>query len=669
VSRLRPLLGALACAAALSPPAALAAGPTAAQRAVHALANECRTLAAGGAATAPLSFKATGLGTYLLTDPAGRLLGVRADGTAGPAGGPEDAGPHAEWRVARVAPGAFTLRSTATRRWLSVGPDGTPALGDTPVRLALAPAAGCRAFPEAELNVAGDPPPATRPDGTIRGFADTHLHITADMRAGGAVFGGEPFDRFGIVRALGRDAEAHGADGGLDHTGNLLRDGVPFGTHDTRGWPTFTGWPTHDTNTHEQIYFRWLERAWRAGLRLTVAHVVEDEIICAIEPRRRYSCDETTAIRGQIRRLRALQEYVDAQSGGPGRGWLRLVRDARQARRVMARGKLAVVVGVESSFPLDCRSEPARRRCTPRQVDRRLDALHRLGVRALFVAHWADNGFAGAAVEGGVKGTFINAMQRIATGRWFDVGRCPHPRQGEELRVLSRLEIDVVSGFFPATAVLKDAAPPSYGTGRFCNVRGLTRLGRHLVRRMMAKGMLIEMDHMSERAREQVLAMAERARYPLVSGHSDTGGLWTDGELRRLAAIGGTASQRLEAAPDLARAIVRRGRFGGHGVALGTDTGGFATLPGPAADAAANPLAYPFRLAGGPLAFDRQRTGERTFDLNADGVAHYGLLPDLLADMERRPQGAEAMALLMRSAEGYLRVWERAERRARALRR
>ena len=38
------------------------------------------------------------------------------------------------------------------------------------------------------------------------------------------------------------------------------------------------------------------------------------------------------------------------------------------------------------------------------------------------------------------------------------------------------------------------------------------------------------------------------------------------------------------------------GRY--FGVGLGTDTGGFAALPGPAEDAAANPLRYPFRLDG-----------------------------------------------------------------------
>ena len=57
--------------------------------------------------------------------------------------------------------------------------------------------------------------------------------------------------------------------------------------------------------------------------------------------------------------------------------------------------------------------------------------------------------------------------------------------------------------------------------------------------------------------------------------------------------------------------------------------------------------------------FGRQRTGERVFDLNTDGVAHYGLFADLLADVERRTGGAKALGLLFRSAEAYLRTWRR----------
>jgi microsomal dipeptidase-like Zn-dependent dipeptidase len=629
-------LAALACAAPLAAVPA-PAGAASLDAAVYGLAGRCVALApAGGGGATPLkvSAQATGLGTFLLQNSAGQLLGARGTSIA-EVGGPEAAGPGAEWAPRHVRGDVFTLQATAT--------------GTTVGRFTLTPATGCRPFPEADLGVTGTPASSRGPHGTVRGIADAHVHITADMRGGGEVFGGEPFDRFGIVRALGQDAAVHGADGSQDVTGNLLRDGVPFGTHDTGGWPAFKGWPTFDTNTHEQIYYRWLERAWRGGLRLAVAQTVEDALLCKIEPRHRYSCDETTAIRGQIARLKALRDYVDAQSGGPGRGWLRIVESPGQARRVIRAGKLAVVIGIESSFPLGCRDQAGVRPCTAADVDRRLDAYRRLGVRSMFLAHWADNGLAGAAVEGGVKGKFINAMQRVDVGHFFEVGACPAAGQGEELEPLSGLEISVLSQFFPATKALAKVPEPAYPKAKRCNVRGLTPLGAHVVRAMMRRGMLIEADHLSERARDAVLRITGAAGYPVVSGHTDTGGTWSAGELAALKRAGGVSSQRLAAPEALAKAIVARP--GG----LGTDTGGFASLPGPHA------LAYPFRLDG--QTFTRQQTGERRFDLAADGMAHYGLLPDLLAAMARAPQGRRALAILDGSAERYLRMWERAQQR------
>ena len=51
--------------------------------------------------------------------------------------------------------------------------------------------------------------------------------------------------------------------------------------------------------------------------------------------------------------------------------------------------------------------------------------------------------------------------------------------------------------------------------------------------------------------------------------------------------------------------------------------------------------------------------GRRTFDFNVDGLAHYGLLPDLLQDLKNIGLGAEAFDALFSSAEAYLATWER----------
>ena len=51
------------------------------------------------------------------------------------------------------------------------------------------------------------------------------------------------------------------------------------------------------------------------------------------------------SVRLEAKRMRELEAYIDAKSGGPGKGWFRVVTDPFQARRVVNQGKLAVVHG------------------------------------------------------------------------------------------------------------------------------------------------------------------------------------------------------------------------------------------------------------------------------------------------------------------------------------
>ena len=229
---------------------------------------------------------------------------------------------------------------------------------------------------------------------------------------------------------------------------------------------------------------------------------------------------------------------------------------------------------------------------------------------------------------------------------------------------LSPFELSVLADFFPAAAPLAARACPSYPPGRQCNSKGLTPLGAYLIRRLIANHMLIEVDHLSEKARDRVLEIAERHDYPLVSSHNGTGG---PGPRRSCGGLYGSAASRPRPPtrarargedPRAPRAIRSRGRY--FGVGLGTDTGGFSALPGPRDDAASDPLPTRSAPTSARSSFNRQRTGERIFDLNTDGVAHYGLFADLLADMQRQPGGDRALRSLFRSAEAYLRMWRRA---------
>jgi microsomal dipeptidase-like Zn-dependent dipeptidase len=619
--------------------------------------------AANQAHAAAFYFKATGLGTFMLYDRGRGLLSVSVSGPSGVTR-TTTPGPSAEFAPRPAARGTFTLRATQNHRRLSA--DGaTLALTGASTRFALIADSACTPFPEAQVGATVHGSGTRTRNGRIFGFIDDHVHVTGNLRAGGDVISGEPYDPFGITTALGQDAETHGPDGSLDITGNLLRTGSPFGTHDTHGWPTFKGWPTFDSMDHQQAYYVWLERAWRAGMRMLVAQTADDEPICRIEPRRRTkTCSETASILAQIRTLKAMQNYVDAQSGGPGLGWFRLVYSPAQAERVMRTGKLAVMIGIESSDLFGCSELSAKPQCTRADINRGLTRYKRLGVRGMFVAHWINNAFSGAALEGGAKGILINILNRFQTGSYFKTSRCPGPGQGVEVKTLSATLLGALGVLFPAAKAISTQPMPHYPGGLQCNARGLTSTGRYLIRRMMANHMLIEVDHLSEYARDQVLSIAARARYPLISSHNGTGGEWTPAELVRLYRLGGFAAATPDVAPKLAAKMLAMARHEGRraylAVGLGTDTNGFSSLPGPGADAARHPLRYPFRSYDGSVTFTRERAGTRTFDLNKDGVAQYGLLADLIADMQRTPAGRRALPLLFNSAQAYVDTWQRA---------
>ena len=55
----------------------------------------------------------------------------------------------------------------------------------------------------------------------------------------------------------------------------------------------------------------------------------------------------------------------------------------------------------------------------------------------------------------------------------------------------------------------------------------------------------------------------------------------------------------------------------------------------------------------------RFKTGNRDWDFNTDGMAHYGLMPDFLQDLRNVGMTPGNLTPLLRSAEDYLRMWEK----------
>ncbi len=58
----------------------------------------------------------------------------------------------------------------------------------------------------------------------------------------------------------------------------------------------------------------------------------------------------------------------------------------------------------------------------------------------------------------------------------------------------------------------------------------------------------------------------------------------------------------------------------------------------------------------------RFKTGNRYWDFNTDGMAHYGLMPDFLQDLRNIGITPGNLSTLFRSAEDYIQMWEKTEK-------
>ncbi len=264
--------------------------------------------AVGAGRAAPFFFKATRLGGYLLHTAAGELADTRSGVRIA-----AEPSPAADWTVRRHGT-RFQLR--LPDGGLRVA-SGRLEVGGTPTGFALRRTSGCAGYPEAKVNVAGRPHAGVTDFQEVRGYIDAHTHGMAFEFLGGKVHCGRPWHSYGAPFAL-EDCPDHTLTGGNGALLEAVLSGNP--THDPVGWPTFRDWPSPESLTHEGTYWRWLERAWRGGQRIFVNLLVENNQLCQLYPLRRNSCDDMDSVRLQARDMYAMQDYIDAQYGGPGRG-------------------------------------------------------------------------------------------------------------------------------------------------------------------------------------------------------------------------------------------------------------------------------------------------------------------------------------------------------------
>ena len=293
-------------------------------------------------------------------------------------------------------------------------------------------------------------------------------------------------------------------------------------------------------------------------------------------------------------------------------------------------------------------------------------------MRYIFPVHIIDNSFGGTAVY---EDLFNYSNYREA-GHWWDL-ECADPSINYSFQAQG---FDLFTNTGEAAKLGVNFSlrhPPAYPNCSQHNARGLTPEGTFALQEMMRRGMLIDIDHMSEKTQQSAIAVARAVSngsvlgYPLNSGHSGERGYFPGGVKRvprdatersmtaalyktiaQLHGMAGVGSANLNAYQWLQMygQIVRA--MGGASAGFGTDTDGLA-------------MGMPPR-PGSRLAYDdnfpRSSAGTRWWNYNTDGVAHYGMINDFVRDARTGPGGPDLVDNnLMLGADYFLETWKRCE--------
>lgn len=675
--------------------------------------------AANAAAASKFLLRPSDLGNYLLFDEEGQYVAsdgetllrqtalasdtrrVGSDVVIEP-----DKQSEGEWRLEAAVNGAFRLQHILSGNY--IGEAGELVGLEDAAGLDFVTQSGCAEFPELSLDATGQVAVTEFEDGSVFGFVETHAHLfTNKAFGGGGTFHGAPFHPLGVEHALPNCDLVHGTEGRKDLLGAgfaggdiaallpaLVTGELPEKNHDTEGYPDFTDWPNAPgSSTHQVQYYKWIERAYLSGLRLLVQHATTNQFLCELvvgvdaQPER-HGCNDMVNVDIILDDTRHLERYIDALHGGPGKGWFRIVESPEEAREEIKAGNLAVILGIETSVLFDCFLVPFGdfTRCTTADVVAKLDEYYNKGVRVLFPVHKYDNGFSAGDGDRGIIdignfghtghfNSYIECPPELLTfPGGFDSGGVVFSGLNQPREVydspppvdVSGLPDNVIGTLFPFVGLL--ASGPLQG--EYCQKHGLTSLGEFLMIEMMKRGMIIEVDHFPRKSYSRAFEILEEYDYPAMGTH----GRNNNG---RLYALGGkskfnfgrcnnpnqpsTRDNSLQARVQLMR---DRGAFPSEG--FGFDLNGFAGAPGPRFGPNArcsnqddDGITYPFTSYAGDVTFQQPIVGNRSLDFNTEGMVHLGLVAELIEDVRRDGVTDEDLEPLFKSAEGYLRVWEK----------
>jgi microsomal dipeptidase-like Zn-dependent dipeptidase len=371
--------------------------------------------------------------------------------------------------------------------------------------------------------------------------------------------------------------------------------------------------------------------------------------------------------------------------------FMEVALNSADLERIARSNRIAVVIGVELDNIgnlLDLNNQPPNIQDALKKaaIPAAIQHLYDEGVRYVLPIHVVDNLFGGTAVYE----TLFNLADFRENGHYWNL-ECAASTDLIDY-TFNTYNISPAINQLIQLASLHLAPPPSPNCAGHRNALGFDMTyGKLALTELMKRGMIIDIDHMSTKAVDQVLSIAEGFGYPINSGHSGLRGMGpaphaenmrSIDQLKHIAHLhgmfglgsdGAVASTWLQ---QYQMAMTNMGpSYQAGAIAFGTDLNGVVKGPRPGGpnrviyangNPNGNPGIYPFPMTtvtvpGVPPHF---------WDYGHDGVAHYGMLPEFIWDVGQLPAPAIPNGLpgraivdgqLNRSADYFLHMWQIAE--------
>jgi microsomal dipeptidase-like Zn-dependent dipeptidase len=275
----------------------------------------------------------------------------------------------------------------------------------------------------------------------------------------------------------------------------------------------FIDFPRWNTLFHQQMHISWVRRSYEGGQRLMVVPA---------SPAKSWEFNMTAdGNTTPVKKIIEDQIIFLKQLVAMNNDWLDIAYTPKQAREIILNNKMAIVIGVEQAEIGDFGFASA---------EEEINWLHSLGVRHYFPIHNIDNKLGGAAVFNSTLNAYNDLVNRKRLGLSLVEFKVREGNDGtkdftefkfSESFMQQKMKNIPLLGFGDMPFFEFRNLPTYNQHHAHKNLVGLTEFGNNYIKKLMQKGVVIDLDHMSDLAQQETTDLFLANNYSLLSGHTN----------------------------------------------------------------------------------------------------------------------------------------------------